>query len=226
MEARVGRAARLFHQVAHVVGRSLMIFEQVRVSGGDNFTYLVGDDGSKEAAVIDPAGAVAQIQNLLKSHGLHLKYIINTHGHSDHTRGNRDLASDTGARIAAHVKSSVPKDMALQDGDILTVGRTQLKVLYTPGHTSDSICIISDGHLLTGDTLFVGECGRTDLPGGDAGQMYDSLLKISRLSDDIKVYPGHDYGSKPNSTIGFEKSNNYVLKPRTRAEFIHFMSEP
>lgn len=204
-----------------------MIFEQVKISGGDNFLYLIGDESSKEAAVIDPAGAVAQIEKLLKDHGLRLKYIVNTHGHSDHTAGNSRLASDTGAKIAAHANSSVQKDISLQDGDVLTVGRIPLKVLHTPGHTPDSICVISDGSLLTGDTLFVGECGRTDLPGGSAEQMYDSLFnKISRLSDDMKVYPGHDYGPKPNSTVGFEKRNNYVLKPRTRAEFIHFMSEP
>jgi glyoxylase-like metal-dependent hydrolase (beta-lactamase superfamily II) len=101
-------------------------------------------------------------------------------------------------------------------------------VLYTPGHTPDGICLLVDNQkLLTGDTLFVGECGRTDLPGGNAKILYDSLFnKLLKLDDAIEVYPGHDYGVKPSSTIGYERKTNYVLKPRNLKEFLAFMNQP
>jgi glyoxylase-like metal-dependent hydrolase (beta-lactamase superfamily II) len=100
-------------------------------------------------------------------------------------------------------------------------------VLHTPGHTPDSICLLANGVLLTGDTLFVGECGRTDLTGGSARDMYNSLFqKLMKLDDNIEVYPGHDYGSSPRSTIGIERGSNYTLKKRTLDEFIEFMKEP
>ena len=114
----------------------------------------------------------------------------------------------------------------MKDGDTIKLNGTKIEVIYTPGHTPDSICLIAGNKLLTGDTLFVGECGRTDLPGGDSGSLYDSLFKkIIPLDNSLEVYPGHDYGLKPDSTLGFEKEHNYVLKPRTREEFMRFMRE-
>jgi hydroxyacylglutathione hydrolase len=109
----------------------------------------------------------------------------------------------------------------------LMLGKLKVEVLHTPGHSSDSICLMIDDKLLTGDTLFVGECGRTDLPGGDTAQLYESLFKkIARLEDHVEIYPGHDYGVTPWSTLGLEKRTNYTLKSRTLEEFIEFMSEP
>ena len=119
------------------------------------------------------------------------------------------------------------KDIAARDGDMIEVGSLKIQVLHTPGHCPDHICLLAEGKLLTVDTLFVVEFGRTDLAGGDAGALYDSLFKkLMALNDSIEVYPGHDYGSKPSSTIGEERRNNYTLKPRTRDEFIRFMAEP
>jgi glyoxylase-like metal-dependent hydrolase (beta-lactamase superfamily II) len=204
-----------------------LIFKQLKAVRGDNFAYVIGDRDTKDASVVDPDGAVTQVKKILKDLGLRLVYVVNTHGHSDHTSGNRDLASLPGVKVAAHVDSPIRKDVSLGDGDTLFVGKVEMRVLHTPGHTRDSICILADGKLMTGDTLFVGECGRTDLPGGDAEQLYNSLFgKIVKLDDSIEVYPGHDYGQRPSSTIGFEKENNYTLQPRTLAEFIDFMSEP
>ncbi|MDX1371585.1 MAG: MBL fold metallo-hydrolase, partial [Nitrososphaeraceae archaeon] len=109
--------------------------------------------------------------------------------------------------------------------DIIKVGKITIEVIYTPGHSKDSICLIIDSQIIiTGDTLFVGNCGRIDLPGGDINDMYESLFeKIMKLNDDLIVYPGHNYGIKPISTIGEEKKNNYVLTPRTKDEFIQLM---
>jgi glyoxylase-like metal-dependent hydrolase (beta-lactamase superfamily II) len=103
-----------------------------------------------------------------------------------------------------------------------------IRVIHTPGHTPDSICLlVTDKLLLTGDTLFVGECGRTDLPGGNTRSMYDSLFnKLLKLGDEVEVYPGHDYGPRPSSTIGEEKRSNYTLQQRSLAEFIEFMRQP
>ncbi len=115
----------------------------------------------------------------------------------------------------------------MDDGDILEVGKVAIQVIYTPGHTQDGICLlINKEKLLTGDTLFVGECGRTDLPGGDPKQLYHSLFdKILKLPDTVEVYPGHDYGAKPSSTVGYERQHNYVLQPRTESEFVGFMKQ-
>jgi glyoxylase-like metal-dependent hydrolase (beta-lactamase superfamily II) len=111
---------------------------------------------------------------------------------------------------------------------VLTVGKIQIKVIYTPGHTVDSICLLVDKKkLLTGDTLFVGECGRTDFGGGSSKSMYNSLFnKLMKLDDEVEVYPGHDYGAKPSSTIGEERKSNYTLQPRSLEDFIEFMAEP
>jgi glyoxylase-like metal-dependent hydrolase (beta-lactamase superfamily II) len=116
----------------------------------------------------------------------------------------------------------------VDDGDIIHIGSIPVKIIHTPGHTPDGICLLVDNQkLLTGDTLFVGECGRTDMPGGNSKNMYNSLFnKILKLNDDVEVYPGHDYGPKPSSTIGEEKRSNYTLEPRSLAEFIEFMNQP
>jgi glyoxylase-like metal-dependent hydrolase (beta-lactamase superfamily II) len=163
----------------------------------------------------------------IEARQLEVKYIINTHTHWDHVAGNHELKRRTGAKVVTHPLGRVPRDMEVDHGDIISLGRLRIKVLHTPGHSPDSICLLVDKKLLTGDTLFVGDCGRTDLPGGDPVGMYHSLFKvISQLDDDVEVYPGHDYGPRPSSTVGYEKSHNYTLEPRTRDEFIRFMAEP
>jgi hydroxyacylglutathione hydrolase len=204
-----------------------MFFRQVQ-QHGDNFSYIIADDATQEAAVVDSSFNAGEITRILKAENLKLKYIINTHGHSDHTAGNEELRSAFGARIVAHNLSRINADITVDDGDILRIGRIPVKVIHTPGHTPDSICLLVDNQkLLTGDTLFVGECGRTDMLGGNSKNMYNSLFhKILKLNDHVEVYPGHDYGSKLFSTIGEEKRSNYTLEPRSLAEFIEFMNQP
>jgi glyoxylase-like metal-dependent hydrolase (beta-lactamase superfamily II) len=203
-----------------------LFFKQVK-HHGDNFSYVVADEISKEAAVIDPSFNADAIVRMAKEHGFMIKYVINTHDHMDHTADNEKLRSVFGAKLVAHRLSRVKKDVSVVDGDVIKLGKIAIKVIHTQGHTKDSICLLVDGKLLTGDTLFVGECGRTDLPGGSSESLYDSLFqKLMKLDDSVEVYPGHDYGPRPHSTIGVEKRTNYVLQNRTREEFVEFMSQP
>ena len=169
-----------------------MFFKQIKYRG-DNFTYIIADEASGEVAVIDPSFNVDAVILILKDQSFNLKYIINTHGHTDHTAGNEELKSVFHSKIIAHKLSHVNQDISVVDGDTIRLGTVTIKVIHTPGHTPDSICLLTDGKLLTGDTLFVGECGRTDLPGGSAKDLYTSLLqKIAKLDDNLEVYPGHD----------------------------------
>jgi hydroxyacylglutathione hydrolase len=204
-----------------------MLFRQIQ-QHSDNFSYVVADEATREAAVVDSSFNAGEIIRVLKTERLTLKYVINTHGHSDHTAGNAELLSVFNAKTVAYKLSRVNADIKVDDGDILSVGNVQMKVIYTPGHTPDSMCLLVDNmKLLTGDTLFVGECGRTDLPGGNSRNLYDSLFgKLLKLDDGVEVYPGHDYGLKPSSTIGEERRSNYVLQPRSLTEFIEFMKQP
>jgi len=202
-----------------------LFFRQIKYQG-DNFSYLIVDDGTREAAVVDPGYNSEVIVDMIRSQKLHLKYVINTHHHLDHIGDNGVLKKIFGSKVVAHRLSQVEKDVEVDDGDIITVGALSIRVIHTPGHTPDSICLLVGDKLLTGDTLFVGECGRTDLPGGSSEELYNSLFdKLAKLDDNIEVYPGHDYGPRPNSTIGTEKITNYVLKKRSLEEFIEFMRQ-
>jgi len=204
-----------------------MIFKQIAVGTFQNFSYIIGDDETKAAAMIDPAWQVDKLLKICEELGLKVKYVINTHSHQDHAEGNEKVAKLTGAKIIMQKNSPLRKDIAVKDGDVIEIGSTRIKAMHTPGHCPDHICLLTDGKLLTGDSLFVGECGRTDLTGGNPSDMYDSLFnKILRLDDNVEVYPGHDYGNRPSSTIGYERQNNYTLKPRSLDEFVRFMAEP
>jgi hydroxyacylglutathione hydrolase len=205
-----------------------MFFRQI-TQHGDNFSYLIADEQTLEAAVVDSSYNADALAKEIKKQGLQLKYVINTHGHSDHTAGNHTLKQAfKQAKTVAYKQARDQTDIKVDDGETLQIGNVAIQVIYTPGHTQDGICLlINKEKLLTGDTLFVGECGRTDLPGGNPRLLYQSLFgKILTLPDTVEVYPGHDYGAKPSSTVGYERQNNYVLQPRTEAEFVAFMSQP
>ena len=203
-----------------------MIFRQVAVGTFQNFSYIIGDEETHTGALVDPAWEVGKLLEECKAAGLTVSHVFNTHSHHDHVEGNDEVVKRTGAKVVAHNTSPLRKDIPVKDGDNVKMGSLKVFVMHTPGHCPDHICLLVDGKVLTGDTLFVGECGRTDLSGGDAGAMYDSLNKLMKLDDAIEVYPGHDYGPKPFSTIGQERRNNYTLKRRTKEDFIRFMAEP
>lgn len=207
---------------------SEILIEQIPVGSYKNFSYLVADLKSKEAAIFDPAWDVPKLLNMLKENSLYLKYIVNTHSHLDHIEGNPSLQKTTRAKIVMSSKSLARKDLAVRDGEELTLGtNVRLKFLHTPGHSPESMCIIvNDIALITGDTLFIGECGRVDLPGGNASELFDSFEKLRSLDPMLIVYPGHDYGSKTSSTLEEQIRENYTLAKRTREAFIRFMSEP
>ena len=195
-----------------------------------NFCYLVGDETLKTCALIDPAFETDRILAAAGDLGYRVTHIINTHGHSDHTAGNEAIKTATGAKLLIHEvdanrlgkvvhktfsrilggKGSPAPDVLLNDNDLIQIGDgTNLRVIHTPGHTPGSICLYSDGHIFTGDTLFVGAVGRTDLPGGSSKQLRTSIQeKIYTLPGSTIVWPGHDYGPYPSSTIEQEKQTN------------------
>ena len=132
----------------------------------------------------------------------------------------------TGAQIVQHENSELQKDIAVKDNDVIKFGNSELKVLHTPGHSKDSICLIGDGKIFSGDTLFVGTCGRVDLPGGSARELFHSFFDVLYgLDDNLVLYSGHNYGLTSISTIGNEKSTNLVLQKRTEEEFLDLMGQ-
>ncbi|MHB8601122.1 MAG: MBL fold metallo-hydrolase [Nitrosotalea sp.] len=197
---------------------------QLQVGNMQNFTYVLEDEATKESVIIDPSWDLELVLEIIERNDLQVKYIINTHHHFDHTIGNEALVKHTNSKILQHESSTLKSDMRISDGEKITFGKSELTVIHTPGHSQDSICLVGDGKIFSGDTLFVGNCGRIDLPGGSAKELYHSLFDtLYKLDDTLMLYPGHNYGSSPNSTIGKEKKTNFVLQPRTESEFLEFM---
>ncbi len=208
-----------------------MILEQIEVGNFAVFAYLVGEVGG-EGLVLDPAGDSARIITLAEKRKMTIRYIVNTHAHVDHVMGNADMKAKTGAQIIIHEadaplltqiprsmlamfggKASPPADRTVRDGDTIQVGGAGLRVLHTPGHSPGGMCLYLDRQaVFTGDTLFVGAVGRTDFPGCSWTELLHSIqTKLLTLPDDTVVYPGHNYGPAPTSTIGEERLHNPFL---------------
>lgn len=202
-----------------------MKVHQLEVGNMQNFTYVLEDEQTSEAVIVDPSWDLDLVLGVVERNGLKVKYVINTHHHFDHTIGNDAIAKRTGAKIIQHKASTLKNDSAVSEGDTIKFGNSELAVVHTPGHSKDSMCLVGDGKVFSGDTLFVGNCGRIDLPGGSARELYHSLFDVvAKLDDSLTMYPGHNYGSSPTSTIGREKKTNFVMQPRTEEEFLEFMS--
>ena len=205
-----------------------MIIETLEVGFIATNCYVVGDESTRQAAVIDPGGDAEHILSLAEELHLEILYVINTHAHFDHMAGNAELMAATGARLILHRGdadllaqgggaavfgildvASPPADTFVGDGDTIQIGELALSVLHTPGHTPGGISLYSaaQGVLFSGDLLFYSGIGRTDLPGGDYDTILLSLSRVLSLPNDTLVYPGHG----PTTTIGYEKRNNPFL---------------
>lgn len=201
-----------------------MLFEQIR-SGGC-LSYLVGCDDSCAAMLVDPhLDQLDRYIALATERGMRIHYIVETHTHADHFSAARELGKRLNARVVMHRLSAAPfADVRVDDGETLIVGKQRVRILHTPGHTEDAICLVLEDRVLTGDTLLIGGTGRTDLPSGNADALYDSLFgKLLQLPDAMKVYPAHDYKDRSSSTIGAEKASNPRLQKTDRAEFVALM---
>jgi hydroxyacylglutathione hydrolase len=197
---------------------------QIPVGNMQNFSYIIYDEHDKVGAIIDPSWDLEKIFEFLEKNNISAKFIINTHTHFDHVLGNDQVAEITKAAIIQHEKSTLKKDRSVRGGEIINIGQVELEVLYTPGHSEDSIClIINKESIITGDTLFVGNIGRVDLPGSSPANMYDSLSRVANLDGSLVVYPGHNYGMTPTSTILNERTNNPMLNFKSKQAFLKYM---
>lgn len=190
-----------------------MIVEQVRCPPG-NLSYVLADLPSRRAAVIDPepAGAAAY-RGALARHGLRVALVVDTHTHADHVSLSRELAAEHACSLVMHVDSQSPRaTRRVGDGDAIDLGATLLRFWHCPGHTRDMLVILAGTRAFTGDTLFVGAVGRSDLPGGDHRRQWASLRRLMTLSDDTLVYPGHDYRGHTHTTVGAERAGNARLQ--------------
>lgn len=190
-----------------------MIFHQIDAGGDRNFAYLIADRPGGVAAIFDPPPDPKRYADLIVQHRLKVEYIVITHGHNDHCWGMTPAKKAFGGKVVGHASMHLDLDVKVHEGDALPLGDLSLRILYTPGHTDDHITIVCGNKAITGDTLFVGKVGGTDL-GPGARKEWESLQRLMQLPDDTEVWPGHDYGVAPTSTIGHEKKTNpFLLQP-------------
>lgn len=205
-----------------------MIFRQLFDATSCTYTYLIGDSQTKQACLVDTVKEqVNRDLNLIKELGLQLVFCLETHVHADHITGASLLRAASGCDIYAPCHSSIPCAQAtLQDQQQLKLGDIEIKVFSTPGHTSCSTCFLVNGdYLLTGDTLFIRGCGRTDFQQGDAQTLYHHVTQtLFNLADTTLVYPGHDYKGMTVSTIGEEKHYNPRFANKSEDDFIALMN--
>jgi len=202
-----------------------MVIKQIKV-GYDNFSYILYCKQQATAAIVDPGFDVKKLLGFISSNNLTLEYLILTHYHHDHSSECKTIKGlIPPAKIIASEKDGkhldVKPDIVVSDGSQVKLGTMTLDFLLTPGHTAGGICIVVNHEaLLTGDTLFIGDCGRTDLPGGNVKQMFHSLHeKIMNLPDNLIVYPGHDYGATPYDMLGHQKQTNKTMLAKNLHDF-------
>lgn len=208
--------------------------KQFEIGPMQNFCYLIGDDRTKQALVVDPAWDKQKILMTVKESGLRLAGLVVSHAHFDHTNAIEDLLNDvdvpvyvqqkevdyakSGSTIVGRLGRTVKP---LSGEHEISLGETVIRFLPTPGHTPGSQCLLVGNSLITGDTLFIGGCGRSDLPGGNAAALFESLQKIAKLPSETQICPGHDYGVAQQRSLGEEKKDNPYLRMRDVNEFLH-----
>jgi hydroxyacylglutathione hydrolase len=203
-----------------------LYLKQIEIGPMENFIYLIGDNHTRECVMVDPAWDVKQVLKIAEADDMKVVAGLATHYHYDHTNGIGDLLTHHGCPVHIH-KDDAPYLKGLQNevkkvdaGDKLKVGEIEITFIHTPGHTPGSQCFLVNNRLVSGDTLFINACGRCDLPGGDAEQMYHSLQKLAKLKDDVILLPGHNYAAENTSTIGKEKQFNPYYQARSVEEFL------
>lgn len=199
-----------------------LIFEQVRLGGDRNFGYLLADRDAKEGVIVDPAYAPELLVERAEAQGIRVTHVVNTHGHSDHIEGNERALKATGAKVAAHPACPVGPEVVLPDGASLRVGSLELRCMHTPGHSADHLVLYEPTYriLITGDLIFVGKVGGTSKD-EDARTEWASLQRVLReIPDEATVWPGHDYGIRPSSTIALERQTNPFLLCQNERAFL------
>jgi len=194
----------------------------------ENFVYLVGDEKTREVLMVDPAWEVDRVLKIAEEEDLKVKGALITHHHYDHVNGLDDLLNKTnGVAYLQKAEESYLKGFSgnlqlVDGGDKIKIGKIEITFVHTPGHTPGSQCFLVGNGLIAGDTLFIGACGRCDLPGGDAAQMYESLNQLSKLDKNTVLYPGHNYADRPTSTIGDEKETNPYMMQANMKNFVKY----
>ena len=196
--------------------------EVVQIPAGEmkNFAYLICCPNSGDALAVDPSFGAAALLAEVERRGVKLKLVLNTHGHNDHLVGNKAVLAATGARLAAHPLTVADADLPLAEGTIVPLGDSTIEVLYTPGHHLGHVCLHLPGALVTGDTLFVTRVGRADMAGSDPEALYHSLQRLAEFPGETLVYPGHDYGPQPVSTIAYERQHNPFMRCEDLESFL------
>jgi len=207
-----------------------MYLKQLELGPMQNFIYLIGDPETREAAVVDPGWEVPTILKTLAQDGYRLTNAFVTHHHFDHVMGLAELLTSVDIPIYAHRDDAplihvAPTSLKpVAGGETVAVGRVSIQLIHTPGHTPGSQCLLVNGRLLSGDTLFIRGCGRCDLPGGDPRTLFESLSKKLRpLNDETILCPGHHYADVPTSRLGEEKQENPYLSVATLHEFLQLV---
>lgn len=215
-----------------------LYLRQMELGPMQNFVYLIGDPETRDCVVVDPAWQIDAIVDQVERDGMNLKGVLVTHTHQDHVGGHLfgfdipgipELLERVPAKVYVHkaerefLKGYGSDLVKVEGGDTLPVGRLEIHFIHTPGHTPGSQCFLVDGRLVSGDTLFIRACGRTDLPGSDPGEMYRSLTqRLGALPDQTVVYPGHNYGGDA-TTIGDEKRHNPMMRFPSMSDFLRAM---
>ena len=202
-----------------------LIFEQIRAGGDRNFGYLLADRDAGRGVLIDPSYSPEQFVERARAQRVTITHVVNTHGHPDHTNGNEGAVSLTGAAIAAH--PALRPDVPLLDGGSVAVGAWTLGIMHVPGHAEDHITLYEPVHqiLITGDLLFVGKVGGTRTE-RDATVEWESLQRVlAAIPETASVWPGHDYGIRPSSTMAMERASNPFLRCRTLEDFLKLKIE-
>ena len=199
-----------------------LVFEQIRVGGDRNFAYLLGDRDAAQAVVIDPSYSPDAVVQRARDQTLRVTHVVNTHSHPDHVNGNAQAIAATGAPLVAHLDAPTDPPLRVRDGDEIEVGTLRLRFIHVPGHCADHVVIHETTHdlLITGDLIFVGKVGGTQTD-ADARVEWDSLQRVlQQVPDRATVWPGHDYGARPSSTLALERASNPFLRCATVDEFL------